>query len=114
MTKEDCINGNKILNDIISMRDSILENTSGAGMNFYEDKYPYLYKHAPTMFRMVYENDFDYMPIVTVMLDKHRRIQEGEITHEDASKDLGESLAEKFIYPNIDLSKEPSLQDKNI
>src|SRR6187399_1999190 len=97
--------GDKILQEVNSMRDDIIKKRINKDLNYFSKKYQYLYDNVPTMFRMVYDNDFDYMPMINLMLEKYKKMSNGSVTHEDASKDIGETLAEKYIYPNIDMSK---------
>lgn len=101
---------NKILKEIVSMRELIKNgNTSTKEL---KKKFPYTYKNTPTLFDMVIANDTEYMIILDGLFRKAKEVQKDKTKFEEYSKEVGEQMATKYIYPLIDKSKEPHLQDQ--
>src|SRR4029079_10214902 len=106
-TANKTVDTTKLLYEVVQMRQDI---QSGRTDINYIDKYSYLYLGFPSLFQLIQNNRGDYMPVVMTMLDKAEKINKGLMTHESASKDIGETLAEKYIYPKIDMSKETGIK----
>ena len=100
------------ISEIIDIDKIITESTimandvkTGKKINFYE-KYEYLYSNTPTLFDMIKQNKEDFMPILKFMTESIKKINSGKETEEDEGVKMGEFLAEKYIYPHVDMSKE--------
>lgn len=59
----------------------------------------------PSLFKMIISGG-DYKEIFKRMISAAKSVENGETTMETMDKKVGEELAKKYIYPNIDMSKE--------
>ncbi len=94
----------KLLDEIVAMRNDVKKGY------LLDDQYKLLYKftyeNTPTLFRMVLKNDSNYMTVLNTLIKNVKKIETNEISQEDADVIIGQELADKYIYPNIDMSKE--------
>ena len=72
----------------------------------YDTKYDYLKEMVPTIYDMILAKTENFIPTLLFMIEKMREVKENKETCEAQSEKVGKFLAEKFIYPNIDMSKE--------
>lgn len=97
----------KILTDVKSLQREI----SDGHVNIADLKmqYSYINENIPTIFEMILTKDKAFLPIFETMLENTKTIQDSndtKKTQEEQDKLVGEMLAEKYIYPNIDMTKE--------
>lgn len=69
-----------------------------------KDEYPLLYHELPTLWAMIEEGKFKYwdsrdQEMLKRMIQLRVQVIQNTITDEDAEKDMGISLAERYIYP---------------
>jgi uncharacterized membrane protein YvbJ len=69
----------------------------------YSIDYDYLKEHTPKLYDLILAKSDNFMEILDYMVKK---LKEGKKTEEKASEDVGEFLAQRYIYPNIDMSLE--------
>jgi len=93
----------KTFRDILSMRLDVKENVSDVEL---DRKYAELKENAPTLFDMVKSNSEDYLPMLTMMFHKAKKVKKGDLDKDETDKEFGEMLAKKYIYPKIDREKE--------
>jgi len=93
----------KVLSQVTSMSDDV--KNSVEDINF-EEKYAFLLENAPTIFNIVKSNDHDYMPMLLYMINAAKQITAGEIEKEEKEKEIGEMLADKYLYPVLDTINE--------
>ena len=67
----------------------------------YEEAYPYLFKEAPTLFKMVYEDKIEYMGMLELLVNNAEKIKDNDISQYDADVIVGKKLADKYVYPAI-------------
>lgn len=96
---------NNLLKQVLDMRKDII-NSEVLTKDQYSSKYNYLYTYSPTLFEMVYLNEEPYLNQLNLMISNIMKIKRKEISQETADKEIGEKLAEKYIYPYIDMEKE--------
>ena len=94
----------KLLRETIkAMRDDVKSK------NFDRDtlieKYNFLFTNTKHIFETVINDTFNYMPQLNTMLDLRQEIKDKE-TKENMDKIVGKVLAEKYVYPVLDMSKE--------
>ena len=70
----------------------------------HEDDYPMLYHELPTLWAMIKEGKFKHWDsrdqgMLKQMIALRVRVIQNAISDEDAEKDMGISLAERYIYP---------------
>jgi|APGre2960657404_1045060.scaffolds.fasta_scaffold00163_11 hypothetical protein len=72
----------------------------------YDVKYNYLKEVTPSIYDMILAKTENFIPTLMFMLEKLREIRENKETQEKQSEKVGTFLAEKYIYPVIDMTKE--------
>jgi len=84
---------------INSMRNDV--NNGNIDMEFLHVKYEYMLINTPTVFYLIKDNPgkSDYLPILNHMIDSVKEVQMGETKPEDKDIEIGEFLAEKYLYP---------------
>lgn len=75
-------------------------STSSIEKDFSEFKTSY-----PKLYAMILE-DGDYDHILDALLEAADAVKSGETTQEEMDKTVGFKLAQKYVYPNIDMHKE--------
>ena len=96
---------NKILKQVLEFRKEI-QNNEVITKDQYKEKYNYLSEKAPTLFDMVYKDEGPYLEQLNFMLINANKIKKNEVSQYDADVKVGQKLADEYIYPNIDMSKE--------
>jgi len=74
-----------------------------------EDKFPFFSSRYFGIFRKLINGE-DITPLLT-MCKSINEIKSGNITMEQAEKQLGEGLAEKYIYPNLTKEQKKKIKD---
>jgi hypothetical protein len=75
------------------------ENNKKEYQNYLIQLFPTFYENYPTIFNNIIENkDLSFLE---TMLEGIMKINENKDLKDDIEKDLGEKLAEKYLYPNI-------------
>jgi hypothetical protein len=75
------------------------ENNNKEYQNYLIQIFPTFYETYPTLFNNIIENkDLSFLE---PMLDGIMKINENKDLKDNIEKDLGEKLAEKYLYPNI-------------
>ena len=75
------------------------ENNNKEYQNYLIQIFPTFYETYPTLFNNIIENkDLSFLE---PMLDGIMKINENKDLQDNIEKDLGEQLAEKYLYPNI-------------
>ena len=69
------------------------------------EKYEFLHKNVEHLFDIIVADKINYLPMLRVFLDHLRTVKDKE-SMEENDKKIGEILAEKYLYPNIDTKKE--------
>jgi hypothetical protein len=63
---------------------------------------PYTYKNVPTLFKTVLnESEKDYKEIYNRMLDQIEAMNQGDISRDKATENIGQYLFKKLVKPNI-------------
>lgn len=90
---------------------SIKNGTSALPLqsNYFENKYPYLSKNYPKMFKLVMVDNLEDKQIIKMLIARIAKIQSGDLTRKQADVQTGVDFAQKFIYPKIDMRKENAL-----
>lgn len=96
---------NKLLKEVLDMRKNIVSNLVLSKDN-YKEKYIYLSSNSPTLFEMVYKDEGPYLEQLKFMIENANKIKRKELSQYDADVEVGANLANKYIYPNIDMEKE--------
>ena len=105
---------NTLKNDLFHPKNILLKETDPEKFNqMIADRYKLLIANYLPIFKMVMnnpekvENDF-----LMMMLSNMDRLKSGQITKEQADKNMGELFAQRFVYPLCDMSKEKDIQKK--
>lgn len=69
----------------------------------YNIDFDYLKQKTPRLYDMILAKTENAMEILEFMVS---RLKEGKKSQEKSSEEVGEFLASKYIYPNIDMSLE--------
>lgn len=105
----------KVLAEAKAMYKTVLASKDGTGpfigfSEYYERQYPYLFERCPKWFKTIFENRMDsdahFMNVLENMLNTVKNIQTKKMTNFDADKYIGTALHNKYILPNLDMSKE--------
>jgi hypothetical protein len=75
------------------------ENNNKEYQNYLIQIFPTFYETYPTLFNNIIENKD--LTFLEPMLEGIIKINENNDLKENIEKDLGEKLAEKYLYPNI-------------
>ena len=75
------------------------ENNKNEYQNYLMQLFPTFYETYPTLFDNIIENKD--LAFLEPMLEGIMKINENKDLKDDIEKDLGEKLAEKYLYPNI-------------
>lgn len=70
----------------------------------YNIDYDYLKEFTPKLYDLILAKSDNFMEILNFMVKK---LKQEKLTEEKQSEDVGKFLAEQYIYPNIDMTKEP-------
>jgi hypothetical protein len=71
----------------------------------YNSKYDYVKESLPEMYDLLVEDPEKSLPNIMYMLDMAGKVKDKE-SQEFQSKKVGLFLAQKFVYPNLDMTKE--------
>lgn len=71
----------------------------------YNSKYDYVKESLPEMYDLLVEDPEKSLPNILYMLDMAGKVKDKE-SQEHQSKKVGLFLAQKFVYPNLDMTKE--------
>lgn len=74
--------------------------------NQIESKYSVLIKRYPSLYSIMTSNKPYRMEILERMISSMKLIRRGLRTQEEMDKEIGFLLAQEYVYPNIDMSKE--------
>lgn len=89
------------LDDIHSQMLQILEDKKSLnGMNL-EKKWASFMKEYPLIFISLEKEDVD-LNMLKTMIGKLKKVKSGEKTHENAEKEFGNVMAEKYIYTKFE------------
>jgi len=91
--KKDIENNLNILNQKLSI-------------DVYSRKYEYLFFHARSTFETLYAFDSKIIPILEEIVEKTIKIHRGQANFDETKNEMAEKVAEKFLYPFVDRSKE--------
>ena len=86
--------------------DAIKRDLASGGTTEEELKKKYLdfWEQCPTIFTMIQRNDFDETKM-KAMLSLYDRVQQGSVTYEKASQDIGKQLFDEYVKPVVDAQK---------
>lgn len=75
-----------------------------------KEDFPTLYHELPTLWTMIDEGKFnhrdnDTRKFLRKMIDNTTKVTRGEMTKDESDKELGEMLAQKFLYPLLNNSR---------
>jgi hypothetical protein len=84
-------------------KDMIVDIKNGEG---YSSKYDYIKENTPKIYDMLVEDGEKSLKPLMFMLSKMKEIKKGSETQNSSSEKVGEYLAQKYIYPVIDTTKE--------
>jgi hypothetical protein len=65
------------------------------------NNYPELYEEYPAIIKRLCREENQDNTILFQMIEQLENIEKGETTMEKVEKELGEELAEKFVYPLV-------------
>jgi len=74
--------------------------------------YPKFAEHYPILFEMACSPNFDMVQFNKMMFMANK-IQQKELTQNEASAVIGQSLFNTFVKPNLDMAKESTSDNKN-
>lgn len=94
-----------MLKEVLDMRKDIQSNLV-ITKEQYTEKYSYIFKNTPTLFEMVYKDEGPYLEQLQFMIKNANKINRNEINQYDADVEVGKELANKYIYPKLDMDKE--------
>lgn len=77
----------------------------------YRIDYDYLKEFTPKLYDLILAKSDNFMEILDFMVKK---LKQEKLTEEKQSEDVGKFLAEQYIYPNIDMSKEPGCSSSKV
>jgi hypothetical protein len=104
-------NTKEISTAIRNMRNEIFDDLNNElSRDYYVNKYNILAENTPQLFDLIHTNDIDYLPMVEYFLDNIKRIEDNEESKESVDLKIGEKLAEQYLYPYVDVSKEDDLE----
>lgn len=96
----DC---DKLISQINDLRQDIISQKSLAYTEEQlQERYEYLYSHYPILYAKISKDtsDFSYNRIVK-MVYYILKIQNGQLSQQSASEDIGTELAKEYVYPII-------------
>ena len=74
-----------------------------------EQEFEWLHSNFPKAFELCCNPSVKDLSKLQFMLTQIQRIQQGNSSEHDASSVVGKRLAEEYVYPKIDMSKEPDI-----
>lgn len=95
----------KIVEEVLQMRTDI-QNNEVYTREQYSHRFKFLHENAPTLFDMVLKDETTYLTVLQNMIRTLEKIRKNSLSQHDADVEIGKELAEKYIYPNIDMEKE--------
>lgn len=100
----------KIKVSVSSLRAEIQGSKSGKGPliiheEYLQKRYPYLYENCSTMFDLIVQDSFDYMPTLSNMFNSIENVQKGRMTMMNADKKIGGDLANVYLHPILGKKK---------
>lgn len=78
----------------------------------FNQMYPKFAEHYPTLFEMACSPNFDMVQFNKLVFMANK-IEQNELTQNEASAVVGQNLFNKFVKPNLDMSKESNSDNKN-
>jgi hypothetical protein len=96
-----------IKKSVDSIRNDLIRNRSKEDI---EKKYKKFIEDYPKLFVMIVENSPGYMEILNRMFEGAKLIEDGDSTQDDMDKVVGLELAKEYVYPIIDMTKEPGIK----
>lgn len=96
---------NLVLKQVLNMRENI-QDSEVMTKDQYKEKYSYLADNSPTLFDLVYKDETNYLSYLEYMLKNTNKVGRNELSQYDADVEIGKTLANDYIYPNIDMDKE--------
>jgi len=91
----------KIKQQVLQMKTQV-EKREPIMKQRYTEIYSYLFKNAPTLFEMVYENKSRYLSLLETMMEDAKKIDKDEISQYDADVKIGQVLADIYVHPAIE------------
>lgn len=101
------INYHQVKDEIKQMSSELINCKNNTGPLVTKDillnKFNYTYKKTPHLFDMVFKEygSPDCMNKLNMMLDKIIHVQQGNKTRHDASVEVGEVLAQEYVFPKV-------------
>lgn len=91
------------------IQNNLVQLNKKLSIEVYSSKYNYLFFHARSTFDTLYAFNTEVMTILDDMMEKAIAIHRKELDFEETRLELTEKIADKWLYPHIDKSKEPNL-----
>ena len=108
MSKKITTNTEEILSNVKEIRSLYITNKNN-NKAYLKKKYYNFYNEYPKLFELSCNPEIS-LTYLEFMCNQIKKIQQGVVSEYESSGIVGNKLAKDFVYPKLDMSKEPNIK----